>query len=318
MVDVGRDDGAPAGDLVADELGRDGLGNRGAEGMPPLLAQQLLVARVGAQFIQAHVLADGDVFHLGRDHAAARVVHLRDVGAGLAAARRAQVLEAQVRERGVVLAGATEGGAGAVEEFRVAAGLDPGAAHVRQSPQQVDGGVGVGVGARGVVDVDRRVLLNARAAEGRRQRDLAHGYADVRSRTGDITLLRCGKGFGDLVGQADGRLDEILRNSAHVGSSVDRPGHGVRGHATGGGAGAPNEPEETARAARSRQLVRASLRRYQPDQVPRVFLSPRERAPPAGRCRQAIETVGGFQPRNAISRLRCSSPVARWWTVDRQ
>jgi hypothetical protein len=61
VVDVGGDDGAAAGDLVADEFGGDEVGDGGAE----ILAVAALVARRFA----AEVLALGDIFHLGRDDA---------------------------------------------------------------------------------------------------------------------------------------------------------------------------------------------------------------------------------------------------------
>ena len=44
------------------------------------------------------VLADRDEFHLRRDDAAPRVVHLRDVGSGLRSPRLAMELEAQARQ----------------------------------------------------------------------------------------------------------------------------------------------------------------------------------------------------------------------------
>ena len=77
VVDVVGDDRAAAGDLVADELGRDEVGDRRRRNPR---RRGLTISCLAAQ-----VLADGDIFHLGRDDAAARVVHLGDVGAGLGA-----------------------------------------------------------------------------------------------------------------------------------------------------------------------------------------------------------------------------------------
>src|SRR5690606_10995519 len=91
VVDVGWNDRAAAGDLAADELSGDFLGNAGAEALPGVLF--LEQARL-AHFGQLHVLADGDVFHLGRDDALLGVVHLCDVAPGLGAARVAHVSEA--------------------------------------------------------------------------------------------------------------------------------------------------------------------------------------------------------------------------------
>ena len=84
MVDVGGDDRAAARDLVADEFGGDVVGDRGAE--------ILAVADVFGERLAAEVLADGDIFHLGRDDAAAGVVHLADVRARLGAQHRRRTL----------------------------------------------------------------------------------------------------------------------------------------------------------------------------------------------------------------------------------
>ncbi|ESQ16746.1 MAG: hypothetical protein N838_05240 [Thiohalocapsa sp. PB-PSB1] len=111
----GGDDRAPAGNLVAHEFGRDRMRQAGAERLAAVLTQQFLIARIGAQFVQTHVLADGHVFHLGRDDAFARIVHLSDVGAGFGAAWRADVLKAQRGQRRVVLPPPAEAGAGAVQ-----------------------------------------------------------------------------------------------------------------------------------------------------------------------------------------------------------
>ncbi len=59
-----------------------------------MLHQHLAVFRILAQFLQAQVFADRDIFHLRRDDSLAGVVHLRDVGAGFRAARPAQMFEA--------------------------------------------------------------------------------------------------------------------------------------------------------------------------------------------------------------------------------
>jgi hypothetical protein len=77
VVDVVGDDRAAAGDFVADEFGGDVIGDGGAEA--------LAVADIFGEAGAAEILALGDIFHLGRDDAAAGVVHLADVGAGLGA-----------------------------------------------------------------------------------------------------------------------------------------------------------------------------------------------------------------------------------------
>ena len=84
MVDVGRNDGASAGDFTADKLGRNFAGNRGAEWLagvlvPEGIARSIDIRRYGLRHsLQARVFADGDVFHLWRDDACARVVQLRN------------------------------------------------------------------------------------------------------------------------------------------------------------------------------------------------------------------------------------------------
>ena len=74
MVDVARDDGAAARDLVAHELGRDVLGHRGAE------ALAVLDGSLGARqrLLAAEVLAVRDVDHLLGDDAGARELELGD------------------------------------------------------------------------------------------------------------------------------------------------------------------------------------------------------------------------------------------------
>ena len=103
VVDVVGDDRAAAGDLVADELGRDEIGDGGAE---------ILAIAGDEQLLAAEILADGDIFHLGGDDAAARVVHLADVIAGarakhaLAYAREGGDAAAPVRAEMAVVFGA--------------------------------------------------------------------------------------------------------------------------------------------------------------------------------------------------------------------
>ena len=75
--------------LAADQLGHLRAGRAGG-------AQRLEV------LLPPDVLADRDELHLRRDDAAARVVHLRDVGPGLRAARPALQVEAQLGELRIV------------------------------------------------------------------------------------------------------------------------------------------------------------------------------------------------------------------------
>src|SRR5690606_36352241 len=75
VIDVGRNDGAAAGDFAADEFRGDEIGDGGAEGF----------ALSYAYSFSPHVFADGDEFHLRRDDAAAGVLELGDGGAGVGA-----------------------------------------------------------------------------------------------------------------------------------------------------------------------------------------------------------------------------------------
>ncbi len=258
VVDVGRDDGAAARHFVAHEFRRDELLDVGAEGFAGVLPEQV---RLG-DGLDALVLADGDVFHLGRDDAAARVVHLGDVGAGVGAARRAQGREAHGVQRGVGGAAAAELRAQARQRRAVAALGDPALSQWRQARAQVNVRVRVAVRARGVVDHEGRVgLHDAEHARRLRQRDLAHRHLDVGARALDVDLARtrdrARHGFGEFLRLAQ----QFGGKRVHAVSSLVRP---VIGRERSGGAGAQ------ARAG----TTKASLRRHYPDQVQRVCLSP--------------------------------------------
>ena len=197
VVDVVGDDRAAAGDLVADEFGRDVVGDGGAEA--------LAVADVLAQHLAAEVLAGGDIFHLGRDDAAAGIVHLADVRAGLARARGGLTTLGKRRDAAASGRGRAgrcpRGGARArVVALDVAARLDPLAAQLGQAGADVDAGVGVGVGAGGVVDVERR-LAAAGIEVDRAHRDAQRADVDLAAAAdragGDADL-----GAGGDVGHA--------------------------------------------------------------------------------------------------------------------
>ena len=94
------------------------------------------------------VLADGDELHLRRDDAPARVVHLRDVPAGLRAARLAVQVEAQLGELRIVQALAPVARSRAGQHLGVAALVDPRLAQRRQPGADVDLRRRVGVRAR--------------------------------------------------------------------------------------------------------------------------------------------------------------------------
>jgi hypothetical protein len=235
VVHVRRDDGAASRDLVAHELGRDFRGNGGAERLATMLAAHQLgelrafrarSAQLGQVLAAAQVLADGDVLHLGRDEAAAGVVHLRDVGAGLRAARRALQVEAQLRELRVREAFAPVERGRSGEELGVAAVLDPARTQRGQARADVDARLRIGVGTAGVVDEDGRIRLGA---EGRGRiglRDLAHRHADVWPRALHVDLARARQGLdGGLVDV--GRLGDEFRMGVHGGAPSETGGKGA-------------------------------------------------------------------------------------------
>ena len=168
MVDVVGDDRAAARDFAADEFGRDD----GRDFRAPGLA---VAHQIGGDFA-AQVLALGDIFHFRRDDAAPGIVHLADVHARTRAQRpldRVGELRNPARAVGAELAVILGPYLAAIIGLDIAARHDPVAAQLGEPGVDVDGGVGVGVGARGVVDAHRR-LADLKI-------DLAHRDADARS-----------------------------------------------------------------------------------------------------------------------------------------
>src|SRR5690606_2877818 len=141
VVDVVRDDGAAAGDLLTHELGRDEVGDGGAE--------VFAVADAGGGLFAAQVLADGDVFHLRRDDA-------RPGGFGFGDRAALDALEH------LMVGGVEAGGEVFARRVAVVLGLDlarvqdggdvaavqlPRRLYARQALLDVDGHGRVGVGA---------------------------------------------------------------------------------------------------------------------------------------------------------------------------
>ncbi len=186
VVDVGGDDGAAAGDLVAHELGGDEGGDLGAEGLAVLQALLGALQHGGA----AEVLAVRDVAHLLGDDPGAgelvlgdRLALAADQQGGLGGAWGDQT----VAGGAAVVLGLHGAGLGRAE----AAAGDPGGTHRRQTRLKVDADGGVGVGAGGVIHPHRRLL--GRGIE----RDLAEGDVDVpEALHGGIHLAAAGDGAG--------------------------------------------------------------------------------------------------------------------------
>ena len=134
VVDVGRNDRAPACDFAAHEFGRDDFRNRGAETLTRVLHAQTRIAQ-GIQFL---ILADRNVFHFRRDHSAARVMHLRYVRASLRAQRIAHGREAHAIELGIAGALAPEFRRKTGQRRAIAALANPARAQRLQSRSQID------------------------------------------------------------------------------------------------------------------------------------------------------------------------------------
>ncbi len=187
VVDVGGNDRAAAGHFVTHEFGGDFLRDRRPEALPGMLLGE---QAGGTRFLQLHVFADGDVFHLRRDDALTRVMHLTDVLARLGAARIAHMGEAHLGQLGIGKALLAELRGQAVKQFSVATVIDPGRAHVGQAFTHIDGHARIGVGTGGVVHQHRRVDLTAEIRGRDVEADLAHRHADVGARTLHIDFLR--------------------------------------------------------------------------------------------------------------------------------
>ena len=169
VIDVGRDDGAAARDLVAHELRRDVLRDGGAEALAVSDGGLGACKRRRA----AEVLAMRDVDHLLGDDAGLRELVLRHRLARQPAQRHRLVREIarQVLARDVAVVLRLDVAAGVLLD--AAALAHPGLADARQALFHVDGGVRVGVGAGGVVDAEG--FLGGALGE----RDLAERHAHV-------------------------------------------------------------------------------------------------------------------------------------------
>mmetsp|Transcript_62125 Transcript_62125/g.171845 ORF Transcript_62125/g.171845 Transcript_62125/m.171845 type:complete len:551 (-) Transcript_62125:4169-5821(-) len=202
VVDIGRDDRAAAGHLVAHELGRDDLGHARAHRIGGEAQFALGVGEVIAQPVAAAVLAQRDELHLRRDDAAARIVQLADIRTGHRAARCALQrgsLGAQCGDAlvvflaAIVLGHARPAGVG----LGVAAVGHPGAAHLGQALAWVEGGARVGVRPGGVGHDDGLAVA---------ERDLAHRHAHIGPAARDVDLARGGEGF---AGQRQTAVDGL-------------------------------------------------------------------------------------------------------------
>lgn len=210
MIDIGRDDGAACGDLGADELGGDFVGNplretiedAGSVGGLGLGGADVLFVQAVAQDVvreigdlgAAHVFADGDELHLRGDDALACVVELGDGGAFAGLERLALGVDGGLEraEEAFALGGGVFGvvfgevavvaglDGAAFIGGDVATGFDPGFAEGREAGFDGAFVVGIAPGAGGVIDTNGGVFFDL-AVEGLRgaELDFAHGDADV-------------------------------------------------------------------------------------------------------------------------------------------
>ncbi len=217
VIDVRRNDGAAARHFLADKLRGDGFRDRSSE----ILARMLTRDRFG-QSVSTLILADGDEFHLGRDHALSRVVHLRHVPPGSRVARLPLQAEAHVRELRIVqaLVAVPRGRAGKL--FGIVTLLDPFGAGCKQTLSDVDPRLRIRVRAGGVIDKDGWVFL--RPERGRRVGldDLAHRHKEVAARAFDVNFSRVRHGFDRCVIDSRG-LGEKLRIGVHGAPLTYRP-----------------------------------------------------------------------------------------------
>ena len=171
VVDIGGNDGPALGHFFSDEFWGNGL-QVGAHSV----AGEAFVAFLGGEFVvqcfPGLVFAQGDIFHLRRDDSLPRVVYLGDVASGFGAAGLTlQRFVIEFESFVLFLVAVVDGrDLAAFIELGIAAGLDPGAAQVRQTLVDVDIHVRISVGAGGVVDCHRSAIGEA---------DFPNGYPHV-------------------------------------------------------------------------------------------------------------------------------------------
>jgi hypothetical protein len=221
VVDVGRDDGPASGHLVAYELGRDGRGDGGPEG----LARVLLRQRRAVEQLATLVLPDGDELHLGGHDALPSVVHLGDAPSWLRPTGCTHVVEAEVDGGGVDRSLTAVRRRGAIQLLGVATLVDPCGAQGRDALAHVHVDVRVRVRSRRVVDVDGRVLLFAEQRWRVGLLDLAHGHADVRTAPLHVDTPRTGQWLGHLGGQLVRPVVDLLGGVEARGGSVGDCAH---------------------------------------------------------------------------------------------
>ena len=173
MVDVVRNDRAPASDFIADKFRRDQIGDARA---PALRAFAVGGDQLFRHFA-AQVLTLCHIFHFRRDDALAGIVHLADVRACLCAKWPLHHIGEGWHTAGAVrpqLAIVFRLHFACVILLDIAACHDPFAAQRGQAGIDVDICLGVCVRAGGVIDPNRRLIAL--------QIDLSHRHANAGAR----------------------------------------------------------------------------------------------------------------------------------------
>ena len=218
MVDVHRDNGAAAGHFITNEFRRDDFRNGRAEVMTRMLFGQQL-----GKPLAPLVLADRDVFHLRRDHAFTRIVHLRHVHAGLGNPRLAGEIEAQAGKLRVGQTFLTVTRAGTIQGNGIAALLDPLLPQRRQTGADINFCRGIGVRSRSVIHKNRRIFFSTHRGRGVRLRDFAHRHLNVGAGTRYVDLARIRQRF-HRAGINLGSGIEELRIGIHFSHSRGKVG----------------------------------------------------------------------------------------------
>ena len=204
--DVGVDlDEEPASDGHGLGLGMVDVGGKNRPAASDLVAHEL----------RRDALADRDELHLAGDLALLRIVHQ---------GHRAPPAQDLPRPREGESEGRHVGTPGRHRVVRSAL-QDPGTAELRQAGFEIDGDGRIRIRPRRVVDAEWRIHfgLAPQAARGR-EADLAEGDTHP-ARTGNVDLVRSGK--GRTVQRRCGR--ERLATQAHVSSLRRHYPHQVRG-----------------------------------------------------------------------------------------
>ena len=209
MVDVRGNNGATGSHFLAHKLRGDVFRQLCTEAMASVLLSQ----HVADNALAAHILAQRDKLHFRRDNALTRVVELGDAASRFRAPGLRQLIETQMIEPVVCQTLLRIARAGVLQRFAIVARGNPVGAQLRQAALDVDNGIGIAIGASGIVNRHRLILFIARlvfiAAEQRwTELDFPHRHANIVPAALDPDTFRVGKGDAALK-----RIDKRLRLS---------------------------------------------------------------------------------------------------------